>query len=286
VQYFEIFAIFVENVAMKLRTLILILLLSLFSVAEGVAKRVENSSRKGKGGYDIYLLIGQSNMAGRGKLLQQDTLSTIKGVWLLNDKDKPEPARNPLNKYSSIRKSYKSQRMSPGYGFAAKVQAKTGRELLLVHNARGGTCISWWLPESDYSSPNYYKEAVRRTKRAMKYGTLKGILWHQGCGDSGRNNLPYYMERLQILVQSLRKDLKSPNVPFVAGELAYWRKSSKGFNEMIRTISEYIPNAYWVSAEGCEMLRDEKDPHFSREGQLLLGERYADKILSVVYDIE
>lgn len=285
-QYFEIFAIFVENVAMKLRTLILVLLLSLLSVADGVAKRVEKSPRKGSRGYDIYLLIGQSNMAGRGKLLQQDTISSIKGVWLLNNEDKPEPARNPLNKYSTIRKSYKIQQMSPGYGFATKVHAKTGRELLLVHNARGGTRISWWLPDSDYALPNYYDEAVRRTKEAMKYGKLRAILWHQGCGDSGKENLPYYMERLQKLVKSLRKDLKAPKVPFVAGELAYWRKSSGRFNKVIRTISEHIPNAYWVSAEGCEMLRDEKDPHFGREGQLLLGERYADKILSVVYGIE
>lgn len=234
--------------------------------------------------YDVYLLIGQSNMAGRGRLIEADTLHDINGVWLLNDIDKPEIARNPLNKYSTIRKSYKMQQMSPGYGFATKLHRVTGRNILLVHNARGGTKVSWWLPESDYADPNYYSEAVRRAKAAMKYGKLRAILWHQGCGDSGANNRPLYMERLAKLAENLRRDLNAPDVPFIAGELAYWRYTE--MNKIIRTISEHIPNSAYVSAEGCDMLKDESDPHFGREGQLLLGERYADKVLSIVYNIK
>lgn len=240
--------------------------------------------RKAKAEYDIYLLIGQSNMAGRGRLIEADTLHDIKGVWLLNDIDKPEPARNPLNKYSTIRKNYKMQQMSPGYGFAKKLHRVTGRNLLLVHNARGGTNVSWWQPDSDYADPNYYSEAVRRTKAAMKYGKLRAILWHQGCGDSGKNSRPLYMERLKNLVENLRRDLNAPDVPFIAGELAYWRYTE--MNKIIRTISEHIPNSAYVSAEGCDMLKDESDPHFGREGQLLIGERYADKVLSMVYGIK
>lgn len=223
-------------------------------------------------------------MAGRGRLLEADTLKNIKGVWLLNDQDEPEPARNPLNKYSSIRKNYGKQQMSPGYGFATKVHRKSGRKILLVHNARGGTAISWWLPDSDYANPNYYSEAVRRTRKAMKSGKLRAILWHQGCADSGKG-LPQYMGKLQQLVENLRRDLGEPDVPFIAGELAYWRNSSARFNNVIHTISEHIPNSDYVSAEGCGMLKDKKDPHFSREGELLLGERYADKVLSLVYGI-
>lgn len=279
---------FVENTRnMKnlLRLLLLTFAISLIATPDCIAKGNNKPARQSRKKYDIYLLIGQSNMAGRGRLLEQDTLASIKGVWLLNDKDKPEPARNPLNKYSTIGKEYSKQQMSPGYGFATKTHKKTGRKILLVHNARGGTRISWWLPDSDHATPNYYSEAVRRTKRAMKYGTLRAILWHQGCGDCGKESLPLYMSRLKSLVENLRTDLNAPNIPFIAGELAHWRKQSAPFNEMIHTISEKIPNAHWVSAEGCDMLRDKKDPHFGREGQLLLGERYADKVLSIVYDI-
>lgn len=272
-----------RNIKQILRLLSLLCLAIVIAAPDCEAKG-KRLGRQRANKYDIYLMIGQSNMAGRGRLLAADTLKNIEGVWLLNDKDKPEPARNPLNKYSSIRKKYGMQQMSPGYGFATKVHNKTGRKILLVHNARGGTSISWWLPDSDHANPNYYSEAVRRTRKAMKYGTLRAILWHQGCADSGKA-LPQYMGRLKTLVENLRRDLKAKDVPFIAGELAYWRKSSVKFNKTIRTISEHIPNSDYVSAEGCGMLKNEKDPHFSREGEVLLGERYADKVLALVYGI-
>lgn len=271
------------KIDMRYFTKILLFVVALLVVAPDCEAR-PNVRRKERSKYDVFLLIGQSNMAGRGKLLEADTLKDIKGVWLLNSEGKPEPARNPLNKYSSIRKSYKMQQMSPGYGFATKLHRVTGRNILLVHNARGGTKVSWWLPESDYADPNYYSEAVRRAKAAMKYGKLRAILWHQGCGDSGANNRPLYMERLAKLAENLRKDLNAPDVPFIAGELAYWRNTE--MNKVIRTISHHIPNSDYVSAEGCDMLKDESDPHFGREGQLLIGERYADKVLKMVYGVK
>ena len=68
------------------------------------ATRLTATSGNGQGEYDVYLLIGQSNMAGRGTLLPTDTLQPLEGVWLLNAEGQPEPAVAPLNKYSTIRK--------------------------------------------------------------------------------------------------------------------------------------------------------------------------------------
>ena len=110
--------------------------------------------------YDLFLLIGQSNMAGRGTMLPEDTEKPIDGVWLLNDKGEIEPAVNPLNKYSSIRKDLSMQQINPGYGFAKKIHESTGRKILLVVNARGGSSISQWNPDS--KNYNFYAEAVRR----------------------------------------------------------------------------------------------------------------------------
>lgn len=55
---------------------------------------------------EIYLLIGQSNMAGRAEIEQQDK-DTLKNVFLLTgiDGNEWEPAANPLNKYSTIRRT-------------------------------------------------------------------------------------------------------------------------------------------------------------------------------------
>ena len=231
--------------------------------------------------YDIYLLIGQSNMAGRGYLTDADKTEKVENVFLLGSDEKPVVATHPFNQYSSIRKDLSVQQMNPGYGFALTIRDKTGgRPVLLVCNARGGTTIQEWAV-----GKSYYNEAVRRTLEAMKYGRLKGILWHQGCGNSGavtKGEIDY-LALLKAIVDQLRTDLKCPDVPFVAGELPYWRSTSPKFNEMIRTISTKITHSDWVSAEGCTMRADSSDPHFSRDGQILLGQRYGQKIIQMVY---
>lgn len=222
--------------------------------------------------YDIYLLIGQSNMAGRGYMLEADTLNFIDGVWLLNSDGVPEKAKSPFNKYSSIRKELKMQNIGPGESFSKEIHRRTKKKILLVVNARGGSSIKSWLPSA---KDGYFDEAVRRTKQALDYGTLKAVLWHQGESNSG--NPSNYLNDLKLMVEELRKRLNVPNVPFVAGEIAPWHPNRNKFNTVIHNIKDSIYNSDWVSSEGCAPRTDFKDPHFSRDGQMLLGFRYAEK---------
>lgn len=236
--------------------------------------------------YDVYLLIGQSNMAGRGYMTEMDMRQFDKNVFILNEDGAVVPATNPLNQYSSIRKGMSIQRIGPGYGFSKTISKKTKRKILLVVNARGGTTLAQWSKGEDGSG--YYEEAVRRTKQAMKYGSLKAIIWHQGCGDS--RNTDTYLERLSLFVENLRADLGA-DVPFIAGELGPWRSNVAEFNEMIHSISEYIPQSDWISADGTMPIATPdpkgkpnlKDPHFDRKSQLLIGKRYAEKVLKMCY---
>lgn len=246
----------------------------------GTGKKLAGNNSKG---YDVYLLIGQSNMAGRGKMLPEDTLKALEGVYLLGPQDTPVPAKNPLNQYSTIRKDIRMQQICPGTAFSQEMYSYNGRKILIVMNAKGGTTLSEWVEGTEF-----FSEAVRRCKEGMKYGTLKGILWHQGCGDSSSSKRDTYLERLAPMVKALRRDLGvGEEVPFIAGELAYWRPSSAAFNKMIHGITDVVPNSAWVSAEGCGPLKPESlktnhpDPHFSRDGQLLLGKRYAEKMIEL-----
>ena len=79
--------------------------------------------------FDVYLLLGQSNMAGRGTMLAEDTLNVMEGVWLLDGNGRIEPARSPLNKYSTIRKELSMQQVCPGNSFAEKIHEATGRKV-------------------------------------------------------------------------------------------------------------------------------------------------------------
>ena len=76
--------------------------------------------------YDLFLCIGQSNMAGRG-YMSEEVLDTIPGVYLFNDRGQFEKAVNPLNRYSTIRKGMELQRVGPSYSFSKMIAVKTGR---------------------------------------------------------------------------------------------------------------------------------------------------------------
>ena len=272
---------------MKRFTAIVLSLLLLLSCGSVRTLRI-NEIPQAAGEYDVFLLIGQSNMAGRGKMIEGDELVFDENVFLLDDEGKPVPATNPLNQYSTIRKDLKMQQICPGYGFSMKVSKAVGRKILLVVNARGGTGIGQWMKGAE---DGFYDQAVLRTRQAMKYGPLKAILWHQGCADVKRTDS--YLDDLAVLVGNLRRDLRA-DVPFVAGELGQWRSHVKGFNEMIHSISERIPDSDWVSSEGGIPIvtsksngkPDMRDPHFDRSSQILLGERYAGKILKMCYGIK
>lgn len=227
---------------------------------------------------DIYLCIGQSNMAGRGKLDSTYT-DTIPNVYLLGPEGDMEPACNPLNKYSTIRKDIKMQGIGPAYSFSVEMALRTGRKIGLVVNARGGTGISSWQKGAE---AGYYEQAILRLRQALRYGKLKAVIWHQGESDLAHPDT--YMSKLQKLVADLRQDLGDETVPFVIGEIARWRPdgSADPFNAMLRTVDHVIPFSACVSSEGLLPLRDERDPHFDAASQVVLGKRYAEAVLDLL----
>ena len=249
-----------------------LLLQSLFAFAGNVKENVPSS-------FDLYVCIGQSNMAGRATLTPE-VMDTLQNVYLLNDKGNFEPAVNPLNRYSTVRKDLSMQRLGPAYGFAKEMARQTKRPVGLVVNASGGPSINSWLK---WSKDVYYEEALSRVRIAMKQGgVLKAILWHQGEADC--SNPEAYKQKLISLVKDLREDLDMPDLPVVVGQISQWNwtKREAGtvpFNQMIKKVSSFIPYSDWVSSKGLGWYKDEKDPHFNTEAQLLLGKRYAKKIL-------
>ena len=235
--------------------------------------------------FDVYLLIGQSNMAGRGPLEAKDTTEAIEGVWLLNADGIPEPAIAPLNKYSTIRKELSLQGYNPGCEFGRIMHSETGRPILLVVNARGGSHIAEWQPDN---SNGYFRDAVSRTQEALKYGSLKGILWNQGETDVEKKTRDY-PEKFSLMISELRKQLDAENVPVVIGQVGRWKWAPKEdidrFNgSIVPETSKIVSNCTYVSSEGLERrFKDkERDPHYGRKAQIELGRRYAEAIKAML----
>lgn len=221
---------------------------------------------------DIYLLIGQSNMAGRAAIESKE-LDTLSNVFLYKGiKDELwEKAANPLNKYSSIRKRLSMQKLNPGYTFAREMAKRSKNKIGLVVNAKGGTSIDLWMPGTEF-----YKEIIDRLKSAIQYGTLKGILWHQGETDA--TNYQSYMPKLLKLIQSLRSDLNMLDLPFIAAQLSSDKPHRKGFNTMILELPKKIKNTAVIKTKRTSTI---DSTHFDAASQRLLGKRYAKEMLKL-----
>jgi hypothetical protein len=245
-----------------------------FLIGSSFHEREKSSSIENKtqpGNLRIYLLIGQSNMAGRAPVELQD-LDTLERVFLYTGQDSfPwEPAANPLNKYSTIRKELNLQKLGPGYTFAKMMAAdQPGKKIGLVVNARGGTSISEWMPGT-----KFYNEAVSRIRATMKYGELAGIIWHQGESDVKDCNT--YPAKLVQLVTALRAEFGNPELPFIAGQLSEDKPERVVFNKMITTIPDALPHSAIVMAKRLVTI---DSTHFNSESQRILGERYAIEML-------
>ncbi len=215
----------------------------------------------------IYLLIGQSNMAGRAPYTE-DEAGVVQRCFLLNDKDKFEPAKHPFNRYSTIRKGLNMQKMNPGYTFAKKMLEKDKTVSIgLVVNAKGGSKIEQWK-----KGTKFYADAIRRTKEAQKAGTLKGILWHQG--ESNSKEPAGYADKVAELVKNLRSDLGAKDLPFVAGQII----DHPGINEQVAKLPQKVPAASFASSEG---LKGMDRWHFDADSMRKLGERYAEEMLKL-----
>lgn len=213
----------------------------------------------------LFLLIGQSNMAGRGKIEAQDQVVNP-NIFMLTKDLQWVPAKDPLHFDKS------SAGVGLGSEFAREVsKANPQMTIGLIPCAVGGTTLDQWKEGSAL-----YKKAVGRAKEAMKQGTLAGILWHQGESDGDPALAETYEERLTKMMKSLRKDLEAEKVPVVLGELSRGFKNNDAVNAQLAQASKKIPLCALSSSEGLG-----KALHFNSASYREFGTRYAVEYLKL-----
>lgn len=222
----------------------------------------------------IYLLAGQSNMAGRGTVEAIDT-AINPHIWMLNKDGQWVPAREPL----AFDKP-KVVGVGPGFAFAnALQQSDPSVDIYLVPAAVGGSRIDLWQPGAyDSATQCYpYDDAIRRVKKAMPAGELKGIIWHQGESDCNPRLSSGYEAKLTTLIQRFRSDLGKPQLPFVAGEIAHFRTEANHdkqlVNQAIKNVVTVTPFCGYVETHGLQHRGDSL--HFNSPSAREIGRRYA-----------
>jgi hypothetical protein len=219
----------------------------------------------GAGDLEVFVLAGQSNMAGRGAV-DADSAREIPGVLAWDRESRWGPARDPLH-------WDKPEIAGVGLGQNfANVLAEGKRTIGLVPCAFGGSALWEWMP-----GEKHYDEAVRRTRAALAAGgRVAGVLWHQGEADAGdETRARTYGERWLRFVNAIRKDLNTPDLPVVVGELGRFFRAPHV--EEIKTQLACLPlrasRVGFVPSEGLSHKGDEV--HFDAASLREFGRRYA-----------
>ena len=124
--------------------------------------------------FHLFLLAGQSNMAGRGAIAPEDKVPHPR-VLMLDRNGNWVPAVDPVH----FDKPFAG--VGPGRRFAILLaESDPSITVGLIPAACGGSPLSTWVPGASWkeTESHPYDDALARTRKAMESGTLKGILWH------------------------------------------------------------------------------------------------------------
>jgi hypothetical protein len=232
------------------------------------------TSLPAKENFYIFILAGQSNMAGRGFIQPRDTIPFAM-VLALNKNNEWVYAKEPLHYYEPFRTG-----LDCGLSFGKKLAALYKKKITigLVPCAVGGTSIEQWIGDSTYRGVTLYSNLINKTRKAASFGTIKGVLWHQGENNASFGNYKNYKEKLEKFFTKLRNDLGNPHLPIYAGQLAPFldRKTNPyadSVNNDLQRLSSSFENFYVINTDDLKPKSD--SVHFNSQSQRMMGERFA-----------
>lgn len=225
--------------------------------------------------FHLYVLAGQSNMAGRGRV-EEDDRKPHPRVLALNHDGKWEPAVDPLH-------FDKPNVVGVGLGKTfGQIMAEADPDVTigLVPCAVGGSSIDAWVPGGYHSQPptHPWDDCVKRLEQVADDGVWKGVLWHQGESDGSSAKGAAYEAKLHAVIARFREVLKDANLPVVVGELGHFKdkpdsEGRKMVNLALKTLPTKVPHTAFVPSHG---LTDKGDRvHFDAASYRELGKRYA-----------
>ncbi len=218
-----------------------------------------------------FLLIGQSNMAGRGVLGEVEKITDARLAMMRNacwqmlsepvNYDRPFAG---VNLATSFAKSF--------------IDDNPDDIAALIPCADGGSCMDQW----EKGMP-LYDNAVFCARQAKRNSKLTAILWHQGESDTDDDRYPVYTKKLVTMLTELKIDIGEEDVPVLLGGLGDYLKFAKydsryanyvHINEQLVDISKTMKNTYYVSAKNLTCKADKL--HFNAKSLREFGLRYYD----------
>ena len=233
---------------------------------------------------DLYLLMGQSNMKGRGIMPDEPKQDPRIVMMHLND-DKWYLARHPLHLVGAEKTfaGHDNAGVGPGLAFAEALVAQNAKVALgLIPCAVGGSSINLWQ-----KGAKLYVEALRRAKLAQQttppvQARLRGVLWLQGEANANTAGLTVHEAKLLQLVDDLRADLAQPDLPFIACTIGEMGDVSKlgdqgAMNQLLLSLPAKRAHTACVDARDLKTHIGDS-VHFDTPAQNEIGRRFAVKL--------
>ncbi|MEK5035520.1 sialate O-acetylesterase [Paenibacillus sp. FSL R7-0302] len=216
-----------------------------------------------------FLMLGQSNMAGRGFLHEVDPIYNEKIKMLRNGQW--QMMTEPINYDRPV------SGVSLAASFAdAWSKANSDEEIGLIPCAEGGSSLNDWHPEGIL-----FQHALSEARFALRSSQICGILWHQGESDSYHSLHETYYEKLTLIIETLRNELNLDEVPLIIGGLGdFLGKTGFGqqateyrqVNEQLLRFANEQQNCYFVTA--AELTANPDGIHMNAVSQRKFGYRY------------
>ncbi|MCR4575740.1 MAG: sialate O-acetylesterase [Lentisphaeria bacterium] len=234
-----------------------------------------------------FVMMGQSNMAGRGDFGEVPPIRNNRCKMLRNGRW--QPMSEPINPDRPIFDTLYHSGVCLTASFAESyANFYPNVQVGLIPCADGGTSMDDWAPGS-----LIYDNAVFQAQQAKRTSEIRGILWHQGEQDCGSaENLRHYRSKFEIFLAQFIEDTGLPdNIPIVIGELGYFAAPMVDFdgerinatsymNALFRKIADETPNIALASADGLAAKPD--GIHFNSASLRVFGHRYFDAYQSLV----
>ena len=215
-----------------------------------------------------FLMIGQSNMAGRGNAAEVAPIENSSCYVLRNGIFRPMHYPVNFDRFFSGLNLCES--------FADAYQKENNVEVGLIPAADGGSSMDQW-----HEGEILFDHACYMAELASRTSEIKGILWHQGEADCSEALYSTYEARLTAMIEAMRKRLGMPDVPVLLGGLGDFLKDCPlsatlanyvHVNDALKAVASKVKNVGFVSAEGLGSNSDFL--HFNSAALREFGLRY------------
>ena len=216
---------------------------------------------------DSFLLVGQSNMAGRGFTNEVPEFENNHLFVLRNGRWQQMYRPVVCDRYFSG--------VCLAESFADSYSREHNVDVGLIPCADGGTSLNEWE-----RGGLLYDHAVMQARLAQRTSIIRGILWHQGEAECSLENAALYEEKFLKILNGFREDLNPPDVPVLIGGLGdFLPLCAENFitwapvvNCALEHICQTQHQTAFVSAKGLGANPD--NLHFNAKALIEFGKRY------------